>query len=224
MPIEVGNIKSLLGDRILVKPLSRPERKGSLMLPASALNAKGKQSEIWFGIVEALGRDARYPDAYGINVGDVIGVEFLGRQCETLTGNDGEEHCWVAEEFIAAKSTGRVEAFNAGLSWKPGTANQGLEPVGSYVLVRPAAEEEKRGGIHIPHNAREAQKMGTSIAASVGEIRAGQIDGLHVDVGVSVLFGRYSGSWVKLDEELLLMKQEDIIAVMEPAKEVANVK
>lgn len=209
MPIEVKSIKELLGDRILVRPLKAPERRGVLFLPSTTV--KGKQSEIWFGEIEALGRDALYPDAYGLKVGDVVGVEALGRQCETLAGEDGDEHCWVAEEFLAVKDLGRYEKFCKG----DGPMVGGLEPLGSYVLVRPDAEEEKRGGIHIPHSSRELQKLGTVLAVSIGEVRGGQLDGIHIDVGSQVLYGRYSGSFVKLEEELILMKQEDVIAVMD---------
>lgn len=217
MPIDVKSIKALLGDRILVRPLKAPERRGTLFLPATKV--QGKQTEIWFGEIEALGRDARYPDAYGLKVGDVVGIEALGRQCETLAGEDGEEHCWVAEEFFACKDQGRQTAWATGTPWVSESA--GLEPVGSYVLVRPDTEEEKRGGIHIPHSSRELQKMGTVVNVSIGEIRAGQLDGLHVHTDATVLFGRFSGSTVKVDCDFILMKQEDVIAVMERTAVVA---
>jgi len=219
MQIEVKNIKSLLGDRILVRPLSRPDKRGSLMLPASSLKEKAKQSDIWFGTVEALGRDAKYPDAYDIKVGDIVGCEFMGRQCETIRTDDGEEHCWVAEEFIVAKDGGRVARFHSGNA----EDSNAIFPVGQYVLVRPSPEEEKRGGVFIPQNAREPQKTGEVLAASEGALDGRELAPLHVEVGQTILYGRYSGSWVRLDEELLLMKQEDIVAVMEPAKEVAHV-
>ena len=218
--IDVSQIKHLLGDRILVRPLARPERRGALMLPASALNAKGKQSDIWWGVIESLGRDAKYPDAYGLTVGDTVGIEFVGRQCETIAGEDGEEHIWVAEEFFAAKDSGRMSAFRSNGAWNDKSI-AGLIPLGAYCLVRPEAEEESRGGIHIPHSARDAQKLGECIAVSEGELRGSEVVPLHVPVGGRVLFGRYSGAWVKIDEELLLMKQEDVVAVME--KEVARV-
>ncbi len=155
----------------------------------------------------------------------MVGVEFLGRQCETLKTADGEEHCWVAEEFLAFVDEGRVKAHVKGVKWAGKAV--GLRPIGAYVLVRPDPEEETKGGIHIPHSAREAQKEGVVLAASVGELVGRELDALPVDVGARVLFGRYSGSWVRVDEDLLLMKagaggSGDVIGVMEPAKEVAR--
>jgi chaperonin GroES len=224
VPIDVTSIKSLLGDRILIKPLARPERRGLLMLPMSSLKEKGKQSDIWWGTVEALGRDARYPDAYGIKVGDIVGCEFIGRQCETLQGKDGEEHCWVAEEFIAAIDSGRVKMFHNAEKYRG--IYPGILPVGQYILVRPDPEEETRNGIHIPMNSREQQKIGKTLAVSIGSIMGSELSPLHVEDNLQILYGRYSGSWVKLDEDLLLMKQEDVIAVLERSlfekKEVAH--
>jgi chaperonin GroES len=225
MPIDVKSIRSLLGDRLLVKPLSRPEKRGTLFVPQSALKEKGKQYEIWWAEVEALGRDAKYPDAYGVTVGDIVGIEFIGRQCETLTDGNGDEHCWVAEEFLAAKDNGRVAAFHAG---KPHGDTPMIQPLGAYILVRPEPEEEKRGGIHLPHNAREPQKFGEVLSVSIGELNGRELDCLPVEVGNRVLFGRFSGSWVKLDEDLLMMKcgsaaQGDVLAVVDSAKEAASV-
>jgi len=218
MPIDVTKFKALLGDRILVKPLAAPEKKGGLYLPANRA-AKTQQTDIWWGTVESLGRDAKFPDAYGITVGDIIGIHSMGRQCETLVGTDGEEHVWVPEEFIAAKDLGRVAAFHSGGK----SPLVGIQPVGSYVMVRPESEQEATtGGIVIPMNAREAQKMGEVLAASDGDICGSDLVALHVEAGQRIVFGRYSGSWVKLDEELLLMKQEDIVAVTEAAREVAR--
>jgi chaperonin GroES len=221
MSIDVTSIKSLLGDRILIRPLARPEKRGRLMLPAATAKEKAAQSDIWWGVVEALGRDARYPDAYKIAVGDVVGCSAIGRQCETITGADREEHVWVAEEFIAAKDAGRVMAWREGRKRGP---DVGIVPVGPYVLVRPDEEEDTRNGVHLPMSSREAQKMGESLAVSEGDCATGELVPLHVEAGSRILFGRYSGSWVKIDEELLLMKQEDIIGVMEPERAQAKSK
>lgn len=225
MPIALKNIKILLGDRLLIRPIAKPERRGTLYVPTSAAQ-KDKQTDIWWGEIEGLGRDARFPDAYALKVGDVVGVEFIGRQCETLAGDDGEEHLWVAEEFIAARSTGRIEAFVANEKWRG--KDVGIVPLGSYVLVRPEPEEEKRGGIHLPHSAREPQKIGEVLAVSPGEISGVMLNPLAIESGSRVLYGRYSGAWVKADEELLLIKaggfdNGNIVAVLEPAKEAASV-
>lgn len=212
MPIDLSAIRTLLGDRVLVRPFLRPERRKGLYVPVRAEAVK--QTDVWWGTIEALGRDAKYPDAYGLKVGDVVAIEALGRQCETLAGADGEEHCWVAEEFLAARDTGRFAAFHAGETWR--RADYGVVPLGAYVLVRPEPEEETRGGLHIPHNAREAQKVGAVLAVSAGEVLGDALQPLHVEADARVLYGRFSGAWLKADEEVLLMKQENVIAVMAP--------
>lgn len=221
MPVDIKAIKSLLGDRILIRPLARSEKRGSLFVPQSALKDKAKQTDVWWGEIESLGRDARYPDAYGLKPGDIVAVEFLGRQCETLTDDNGDEHCWVAEEFIAAKDDGRYVAFRDN---NPFDGNfTGITPVGQYCLVSPDPEQDKRGGIHIPDSAREQQKTGDCLAVSSGDIIGSELVPLHVEAKTRVLFGRYSGSWAKLDKEFLLMKQENVIAVLDEAKVTANV-
>lgn len=220
MPIALNTIKTLLGDRLLIRPLAGPQQRGRILVPVNAAQ-KIKQEEVWFGVVEALGRDARFPDAYGLKVGDTVGVESIGRQCETLAGDDLEDHCWVAEEFLAVRSTGRVEAFIANEPWR--RKDVGLVPLGAYVLVRPEPEETRRGGIHIPDSSREKQKIGEVLAVSAGEVVGDVVSPLHVEPEARVLYGRYSGAAVKLDEDLLLMKQENVIAVLESAKEVAGV-
>ncbi len=220
MPIALKNIQSLLGDRLLIRPLAGPEKRGRILVPMNSVK-KTEQSDIWWGEIEALGRDARFPDAYGLKVGDVVGIESLGRQCETLAGDDNEDHFWVAEEFLAARSTGRVEAFVANEKWR--RADVGIVPLGQYVLVRPEPEEEQRGGIHIPHSSREKQKMGSVLAVSAGDIVGRELAPLHVEAETRVLYGRYSGAWIKVDEDLLVMKQENVIAVMTASAEVAHV-
>lgn len=220
MPIDLKTIQTLLGDRLLIRPLKGPEARGRILVPLSSAK-KPEQVDIWWGEVEGLGRDARTPDAYGLKVGDVVGVESLGRQCETLKGEDGEDHCWVAEEFLAARDTGRIASFTANEKWR--RQDVGVIPLGAYVLVRPEPEEEKRGGIHLPHNAREPQKVGEVLAVSPGEIVGDTLAPLHVEADARVLYGRYSGAWVKADEDLLLMKQENVIAVLEPSKKAAHV-
>lgn len=221
MPLALNVIKQLLGDRLLVRPFARSERKRGLYIPFSRETVK--QTDVWWGTIEALGRDARYPDAYGLAIGDVVAIESLGRQCETLKDEDGEEHCWVAEEFLAAKSTGRYEAFHESSVWR--RQDYGVVPLGAYVLVRPDAEEEQRGSIHIPHDAREQQKQGTVLAVSPGEVLGDVVQPLHVEAETRVLYGRYSGAWLKADEDVLLMKQENVIAVLQdvPALKTAEV-
>ena len=85
------------------------------------------------------------------------------------------------------------------------------------VLVKPAAAEEKTaGGIIIPDTAKEKPQKGTVVAVGPGKKNEdGKLSPVDVKVGDKVLFGKYSGTTVKVDgEELLVMREEDIMAVV----------
>jgi len=94
-----------------------------------------------------------------------------------------------------------------------------IRPLHDRVLVRPAEEETKSaGGIIIPDNAsKEKPNSGEIIAAGNGKITdSGDVRAMDVKVGDNVLYGQYAGTAVKVDgEELLMMKEEDILAVIE---------
>jgi chaperonin GroES len=80
-------------------------------------------------------------------------------------------------------------------------------------------EEEtmSAGGIVIPDNAAEKPSRGEILAAGQGKIlESGDVRPLAVKVGDKVLFGKYAGTEVKVDgEELLVMREDDIVAVIE---------
>jgi len=80
-------------------------------------------------------------------------------------------------------------------------------------------EEERTsaGGIVLPGSATEKPSKGEIVAAGNGKIlESGEVRGLDVKVGDQVLFGKYSGTEVKVDsEELLVMREEDIMAIIE---------
>jgi len=94
-----------------------------------------------------------------------------------------------------------------------------IRPLHDRVLVRPMEEEKTTaGGIIIPDSAnQEKPNNGEIIAAGNGRITdSGDVRTMDVKVGDKVLFGQYAGTAVKLDgEELLMMKEEDILAVLE---------
>jgi len=94
-----------------------------------------------------------------------------------------------------------------------------IRPLHDRVLVRPMEEEKTTaGGIIIPDSAsQEKPNNGEIIAAGNGRITdSGDVRAMDVKVGDKVLFGQYAGTAVKLDgEELLMMKEEDILAVLE---------
>ena len=92
-----------------------------------------------------------------------------------------------------------------------------VRPLHDRVLVRRSSEEEKsKGGIIIPDTAKEKPIQGQVI--SVGQGRAsddGKVKPLDVKKGDQVLFGKYSGTEIKINgEELLMMREEDILGVV----------
>ena len=84
------------------------------------------------------------------------------------------------------------------------------------VVKRIEAEEKSAGGIIIPDTAREKPQQGQVIAAGPGgRDEAGKLIPIDLNVGDKVLFGKWSGTEVKLDgEELLIMKESDIMGVL----------
>ncbi|MBP6097330.1 MAG: co-chaperone GroES [Methyloversatilis sp.] len=93
-----------------------------------------------------------------------------------------------------------------------------IRPLHDRVLVKRLEEERKTAsGIVIPDAAAEKPDQGEIIAVGAGKIlEDGKIRPLAVKVGDRVLFGKYSGQTVKVDgEELLVMREEDIMGVVE---------
>jgi chaperonin GroES len=94
-----------------------------------------------------------------------------------------------------------------------------IRPLHDRVLVRRMEEERTTsGGIVIPDSATEKPEQGEVIAVGNGKLLDnGEIRALDVKVGDRVLFGKYSGSPVKVEgEELVVMREDDITAVIEP--------
>ncbi|MBL0402773.1 co-chaperone GroES [Microvirga aerilata] len=85
------------------------------------------------------------------------------------------------------------------------------------VVKRIDAEQKTAGGIIIPDTAKEKPQQGEVIAVGPGaRNEQGQIVPLDVQVGDTVLFGKWSGTEVKIDgEDLLIMKESDIMGVLE---------
>jgi chaperonin GroES len=92
----------------------------------------------------------------------------------------------------------------------------GVRPLHDRILVRRMAEEEKTaGGLFIPDTAKEKPQRGEIIATGKGRITEdGKILPLEVKIGDKVLFGRYSGTELKLEgQEFIMMREEDILGV-----------
>ena len=102
-----------------------------------------------------------------------------------------------------------------------------FNPLHDRVLVRRIAEDgQSPGGIIIPDTAKEKPMQGEIIAAGLGgRNENGELIALDVEVGDQILFGKWSGSEVTLDgEELLIMKEADILGVVEEAPVKAAAK
>ncbi|MCW5747045.1 MAG: co-chaperone GroES [Alphaproteobacteria bacterium] len=93
-----------------------------------------------------------------------------------------------------------------------------FRPLHDRVVVKRVAEEEKtKGGIIIPDTAKEKPIEGEVVAVGNGKVlEDGTVKKLDVKVGDRVLFGKYSGTEVKLEgEERLIVREDDILAVLE---------
>ncbi|GEQ97202.1 10 kDa chaperonin [Iodidimonas gelatinilytica] len=92
-----------------------------------------------------------------------------------------------------------------------------FRPLHDRVLVRRVESEEKtRGGIIIPDSAKEKPQEGEVVAAGAGaKNEKGEVTPLDVKAGDRVLFGKWSGTEVKIDgEDLLIMKESDILGII----------
>jgi chaperonin GroES len=92
-----------------------------------------------------------------------------------------------------------------------------VRPLHDRVIVQRIKEEEKtKGGIIIPDTAKEKPQEGRVVAVGPGRQEDGKVIALGVKAGDKILFGKYSGTEIKLDgEEHLIMREEDILGVIE---------
>jgi chaperonin GroES len=93
-----------------------------------------------------------------------------------------------------------------------------IRPLHDRVIVKRLEEERTSpGGIVIPDSAAEKPVQGKIVAVGKGKIlEDGSVRALDVKVGDKILFGKYSGTEVKVDgDELLVMREEDVMAVIE---------
>ncbi|HEY2486242.1 MAG TPA: co-chaperone GroES [Candidatus Binataceae bacterium] len=94
-----------------------------------------------------------------------------------------------------------------------------IRPLGDRILVRRIKEEEKtKGGIIIPDTAKEKPQEGKVVAVGKGKTneKDGKLIPLEVKAGDKILFGKYSGSEIKLEgEEHLILREDDILGILE---------
>ena len=93
-----------------------------------------------------------------------------------------------------------------------------IQPLGDRIVVKVLeAKEVSKGGILLPETAKEKPQEGKVVAVGKGRMADnGQIVALEVKAGDRVLFGKYSGSEITTTEgeELLIMKEEDVLAIV----------
>jgi chaperonin GroES len=91
-----------------------------------------------------------------------------------------------------------------------------IQPLGDRVLIQPLeAEEKTKGGIILPDTAKEKQQEGKVVAVGKGRVEDGKVVAIEVKVGDKVLYGKYSGTEIKVDgEDMLIVKEEDILAIV----------
>ncbi|PIP19053.1 MAG: co-chaperone GroES [Candidatus Omnitrophica bacterium CG08_land_8_20_14_0_20_41_16] len=93
-----------------------------------------------------------------------------------------------------------------------------IKPLGDRVVVKPLeAEAKSKGGIVIPDTAKEKPQEGKVVAVGKGKVLdSGSIQAPEVKAGDKVLYGKYSGNEIttKDGEELLIMREEDILAII----------
>jgi chaperonin GroES len=100
-----------------------------------------------------------------------------------------------------------------------------IQPLHDRVIVKRIDEgEQVRGGIIIPDTAKEKPQEGEVIAAGEGKYREdGSRQALDVKAGDRVLFGKYSGSEIKIEgEELLIIREEEILGIIKRAAAAAS--
>jgi len=93
-----------------------------------------------------------------------------------------------------------------------------FKPLHDRILVKRLEEKEaKKGGIIIPDSAKEKPQEAEVIAVGPGKVTDdGKLQPMNVKVGDKILFGKYSGTEVKLgDEELLIMREDDVLGIVQ---------
>jgi chaperonin GroES len=91
-----------------------------------------------------------------------------------------------------------------------------MQPLGDRVVIRSLEEtEQMRGGLYIPDTAKEKPQQGEIVAVGPGRYEKGARVPMELKVGQKVLYGKYSGTEVRFDdEEYLIIKESDVLAVM----------
>lgn len=101
-----------------------------------------------------------------------------------------------------------------------------IRPLYDRIVVKrlDASDEQTKGGIIIPDSAKEKPQEGEVVAVGKGKrLEDGKVVTLDVQVGDRILFGKYSGSEIKLDgEELIIMREDEVLGILASGTKTAN--
>src|SRR6266513_566237 len=156
------------------------------------------------------------PPGGGTARGEPLGREDLGGEQHAAEGGDGQaspDHGGGhAGEGLVERLTLRIR----GRSIMATATKTRLKvfPLADRVEIRPLEDtEERKGGLYIPDTAKEKPIQGEVIAVWPGRLEKGQRVPMELKVGDRVVYGKYTGSQVELeDEEIILIKESDVIA------------
>ena len=98
----------------------------------------------------------------------------------------------------------------------PKSSGQKVNPLADRVVVRALEEtEQMRGGLYIPDTAKEKPQQGEIIAVGPGKYEDGKKVPMEVKVGDKVLYGKYSGTEVTIDnQQYLILRESDVLAII----------
>ena len=100
-----------------------------------------------------------------------------------------------------------------------------IRPLYDRIVVKRIEEKEQmHGGLYIPDTAKEKPQEGEVVSVGKGKrLEDGKVVALDVQVGDRILFGKYSGSDIKLDgEEYLIMREDEVLGILDSAPKVAK--
>jgi chaperonin GroES len=91
-----------------------------------------------------------------------------------------------------------------------------IQPLADRVVIRPLEEtEQMRGGLYIPDTAKEKPQQGEVVAVGPGRFEKGERVAMELELGQKVLYGKYSGTEVTLDDQqYLIVKESDVLAIV----------
>src|ERR1700685_2191720 len=138
-----------------------------------------------------------------------------------------DDYCHSSPE--SAKIRGarcqRSPAVNSNCKVSGGSTTMNIRPLYDRIVVKRIEEQEtKVGGLFIPDSAKEKPQEGEVVAVGKGKrLEDGKVVPLDVEKGNRILFGKYSGSEIRIDgEEFLIMREDEVLGVLEGAPKKAT--